>query len=202
VYDGTAFHRVVPGFVVQGGYLATRKDPLDERQQSYVRTLQPEFNDTKHDRGILSMARGPELASATTSFFIVLAPADSLDGKYTAFGRVVDGLEVVERMEVVTLEGETPVKRIDVTRRARYSGELMLKGSRDAVLHRMQPVSIHGQLFYDLHYRFVDEPDSQMRVARVGGEALGHAIAEGGSRASRFSCRGCHRSPSRRVTVS
>ena len=43
----------------------------------------------------------------------------------------------------------------------------MLKGSRDAVLHRMQPVSIHGQLFYDLHYRFVDEPDSQMRVARV-----------------------------------
>ena len=55
----------------------------------------------------------------------------------------------------------------------------MLKGSREAVLHRMQPVSIHGQLFYDLHYRFVDEPDSQMRVARVGGEALAHAIAEG-----------------------
>jgi len=55
----------------------------------------------------------------------------------------------------------------------------MLKGSRDAVLHRMQPVSIHGQLFYDLHYRFVDEPDSQMRVARVGGEALAHKLAEG-----------------------
>ena len=116
VYDGTAFHRVVPGFVVQGGYLVTRKEPLDERQQSFVRTLQPEFNDTKHDRGILSMARGAELASATTSFFVVLAPADTLDGKYTAFGRVVDGLEVVEAMEVVTLEGETPTKRIDVTR--------------------------------------------------------------------------------------
>ena len=55
----------------------------------------------------------------------------------------------------------------------------MRKGSREAVLHRMQPVSILGQLFYDLHYRFADEPDSQMRVARVGGEALGHAIAEG-----------------------
>jgi peptidyl-prolyl cis-trans isomerase B (cyclophilin B) len=116
VYDGTAFHRVVPGFVVQGGYLATRKEPLDERQQSYVRTLQPEFNDTKHDRGILSMARGTELASATTSFFVVLGPADTLDGKYTAFGRVVEGIEVVEAMEVVTLEGETPTKRIDVTR--------------------------------------------------------------------------------------
>jgi peptidyl-prolyl cis-trans isomerase B (cyclophilin B) len=116
VYDGTAFHRVVPGFVTQGGYLATRKEPLDERQQSYVRTLQPEFNDMKHDRGILSMARGTELASATTSFFIVLGPADSLDGKYTAFGRVVDGMDVVEKMEVVTLEGETPTKRIDVIR--------------------------------------------------------------------------------------
>ena len=55
----------------------------------------------------------------------------------------------------------------------------MLKGSRDAVLHRVQPVSIHGQLFYDLHYRFADEPDSQMRVARVGGEAIGPKIAEG-----------------------
>ena len=116
VYDGTAFHRVVPGFVVQGGYLATRKDPLDERQQSFVRPLQPEFNDTKHDKGILSMARGAEPASATTSFFVVLGPADTLDGKYTAFGRVVDGLEVVEAMEVATLDGETPTRRIDVTR--------------------------------------------------------------------------------------
>jgi hypothetical protein len=55
----------------------------------------------------------------------------------------------------------------------------MLKGSRDAVLHRVQPVSIHGQLFYDLHYRFVDEPDSQMHVARVGGEAIAPKIEEG-----------------------
>ena len=55
----------------------------------------------------------------------------------------------------------------------------MLKGSRDAVLHRMQPISIHGQLSYDLHYRFVDEPDSQMRVARVGPEALVPGLQEG-----------------------
>jgi peptidyl-prolyl cis-trans isomerase B (cyclophilin B) len=93
-----------------------RLRPLDERQQSFVRTLQPEFNDTKHDRGILSMARGAEPASATTSFFVVLGPADTLDGKYTAFGRVVDGIEVIEAMEVVGLQGETPIKRIDVTR--------------------------------------------------------------------------------------
>jgi hypothetical protein len=55
----------------------------------------------------------------------------------------------------------------------------MLKGSRDAVLHRMQPISIHGQLSYDVHYKFADEPDEQMRVARVGPEALTAGLQEG-----------------------
>ncbi|HTI41299.1 MAG TPA: hypothetical protein VL693_05705 [Vicinamibacterales bacterium] len=56
----------------------------------------------------------------------------------------------------------------------------MLKGSRDAVLHKLQPISIHGQLSYDVHYRFTDEPDSQLRVARVGAEALEPGLQEGG----------------------
>jgi peptidyl-prolyl cis-trans isomerase B (cyclophilin B) len=116
VYDGTSFHRVVPGFVIQGGYLATRKEPLDERQQGYVRTLEPEFNATRHERGILSMARGAELASATSSFFIVLAPADSLDGAYTAFGRVTGGMDAIEKIESAPREGEAPTTRIEVTR--------------------------------------------------------------------------------------
>ena len=102
--------------MIQGGYLATRKEPLDERQQSYVRTLEPEFNATKHERGTLSMARGAEPASATTSFFIVLGPAESLDGKYTAFGRVVAGMDVIDKIEVVNREGETPITRIEVSR--------------------------------------------------------------------------------------
>ena len=55
----------------------------------------------------------------------------------------------------------------------------MLKGSRDAVLRRMQPISIHGQLSYDVHYHFLDEPDSQPRVARVGGEALAQGLQVG-----------------------
>ena len=55
----------------------------------------------------------------------------------------------------------------------------MLKGSRDAVLHKLQPISIHGQLSYDVHYRFEDEPDSQMRVARVGGEAIAQGLQPG-----------------------
>jgi peptidyl-prolyl cis-trans isomerase B (cyclophilin B) len=116
VYDGTAFHRVVPGFVIQGGHMPTRRDPLDGRQHSYVRPLPPEFNATVHDRGIVSMARGADPASATSSFFIVLAPATSLDGQYTVFGRVVDGMEVVAKIEGVAVDGETPVARIEVTR--------------------------------------------------------------------------------------
>jgi hypothetical protein len=55
----------------------------------------------------------------------------------------------------------------------------MLKGSRDAVLYRVQPISIHGQLSYDIHYKFADEPDNQARVARVGGEAIGVGIQAG-----------------------
>jgi peptidyl-prolyl cis-trans isomerase B (cyclophilin B) len=122
VYDGTAFHRVVPGFVIQGGHLPTRGEPLDERQQSYVRPLQPEFNTTVHDRGIVSMARGADPASATSSFFIVLAPAPSLDKQYTAFGRVVDGMDVVAKIEGVAVDGESPVARIEVNRVRIISG--------------------------------------------------------------------------------
>jgi peptidyl-prolyl cis-trans isomerase B (cyclophilin B) len=113
VFDGTAFHRVVKGFVVQTGSLHTR-GPLSEKQQKLVRNLPPEFNDTPHVKGIVSMARGDDPASATTSFFIVTGPASSLDGKYTAFGRVIDGMAAVEAIEAASLDGESPVTRIDL----------------------------------------------------------------------------------------
>ncbi len=116
VYEGTAFHRIARGFVIQGGFLPTRRDALDERQQSYVRMLQPEFSDTPHDRGIVSMARGDDPASATSSFFIVLARTPALDRQYTVFGRVVAGMDVVEKMEAAPINGETPVERIEMTR--------------------------------------------------------------------------------------
>ena len=71
VYDGTSFHRIVRGFVIQGGHMPTRRGPLDEKQQAFVRNLQPEFNPTPHVRGIVSMARiGDDTASALSSFFI------------------------------------------------------------------------------------------------------------------------------------
>lgn len=114
VFDGTAFHRVVRGFVVQTGSLDSR-GPLDETQQKIVRPLAPEFNDTPHVKGVLSMARGDDPGSATTSFFIVTGDAPSLDGKYTAFGRVIQGIETVEAIEQAALSGEAPVKRIELT---------------------------------------------------------------------------------------
>ena len=55
----------------------------------------------------------------------------------------------------------------------------MLKGSRDAILHKLQPISIHGQLSYDVHYMFADDPEDQMRVARVGAEALAQGLQDG-----------------------
>ncbi len=116
VYDGTAFHRVVKGFVIQGGHMPTRREPPSERQEGYIRTLQPEFSQTTHVRGTVSMARGEDPASATSSFFIVLGPAPALDGRYSVFGRVVEGLDVVDKIEAQPVEGETPVTRIEVTR--------------------------------------------------------------------------------------
>jgi peptidyl-prolyl cis-trans isomerase B (cyclophilin B) len=113
VLDGTSFHRVVKGFVVQTGFLSTR-GPLTEKQQKIVRPLPPEFNDTKHVKGIVSMARLDDPASATTSFFICTGDASALDGKYTAFGRVVDGMNVVETIEQAPLNGEEPVSRIEL----------------------------------------------------------------------------------------
>lgn len=113
VFDGTAFHRVVRGFVVQTGSVTSR-GPLTEAQQKLVRPLAPEFNDIKHVKGIVSMARGDDPASATTSFFIVTADAASLDGKYTAFGRVVDGLAAVEAIEQAPVTGDAPVNRIEL----------------------------------------------------------------------------------------
>lgn len=113
VFDGMAFHRVVRGFAVQTGSLDSRP-PLLEKQQKLVTMLQPEFNDTKHVPGIVSMARGDGPASASTSFFIVTGNGSSLDGKYTAFGKVLDGMPAVQAIESAPVNGETPVTRIQV----------------------------------------------------------------------------------------
>ena len=112
-YDGTAIHRVVPDFVLQGGDLATREPPLpDFRKQDLVRRLKPEFNETGHVKGVVSMARSDDPDSAETSFFICLGDASGLDREYTVFGRVVEGLEVLDKYQKVEVDGETPKQRL------------------------------------------------------------------------------------------
>ena len=114
VYDGIAFHRIVPGFVIQSGHLPTRRDMLTDRQQRFIENLDPEFNDTPHVRGVVSMARLDDPSSASTSFFIVTDTSPELDGTYTAFGVVTEGLDVVSAIEAVPVEGETPVDRVEI----------------------------------------------------------------------------------------
>jgi peptidyl-prolyl cis-trans isomerase B (cyclophilin B) len=114
VYDGMAFHRVAPGFVIQTGAEGTRATGFTEKQRKLVGPMAPEFNDTKHEKGIVSMARGTDPGSATTSFFITTGTAPALDGQYTAFGRVTGGIAAVEAIEKAPRNDETPINRIDL----------------------------------------------------------------------------------------
>ena len=114
VFDGMSFHRVVEGMLIQTGWLGSRERPLDERQQRHVTTLQPEFSGTPHVRGIVSMAHGDDPASASTSFFICTDTVRTLDGKYTVFGRVVDGMTTVDAIESLPLDDETPTQRVEI----------------------------------------------------------------------------------------
>jgi peptidyl-prolyl cis-trans isomerase B (cyclophilin B) len=115
-YDGVSFHRIVPGFVIQTGWLDTRSKPVLDRAMKYVTSLEPEFNATLHVPGIVSMAHGDDPASADTSFFIVTGIASSLDNNYTVFGHVVDGMNVVHTIEAVPIDGETPLARVALRR--------------------------------------------------------------------------------------
>ncbi|HXU35427.1 MAG TPA: peptidylprolyl isomerase [Blastocatellia bacterium] len=114
-YDHTAFHRIITGFVIQGGLGSTRADNRPHPADKWVHKLKGEFSRTAlHIRGVLSMARASDPDSADTSFFIVLGAAPHLDGKYTIFGKVVDGFETIELIEKAARHGETPDQRIEL----------------------------------------------------------------------------------------
>ncbi len=106
-YDGTIFHRIVKGFMIQGGD-PNSKDPAKEN--SYGEggpgyNIKAEFNDHGHERGVISMARGPDPDSAGSQFFVCLAPVRRLDHQYTTFGKLIKGDDVLEKI------GDTPVTR-------------------------------------------------------------------------------------------
>lgn len=108
VYDDTLIHRVVPNFVIQTGSPTFRQTPLTAKQSALIRNLAPEFTNTPNVPGILSMARGDDPGSATTSFFICTGECRGLDNLYAVFGRVVRGMDVVTAIATVAVDGETP----------------------------------------------------------------------------------------------
>ena len=116
-YDGTAFHRVIKGFMIQGG------DPLtkDDAQQNRWGTGDPgykikaEFNAKSHDRGVLSMARSQDPDSAGSQFFICHGPAKFLDRQYTAFGKLIKGEDVLDKIGTTpTASSDRPHKRMNI----------------------------------------------------------------------------------------
>jgi cyclophilin family peptidyl-prolyl cis-trans isomerase len=115
-YDGTIFHRVIPGFMVQGG------DPNSKSQDRSTHgtggpgyTIKAEFNDVPHTRGVLSMARSQDPDSAGSQFFIVVKDSSFLDGQYTVFGEVLDGMDVADKIVNSPRDGnDNPNERIEM----------------------------------------------------------------------------------------
>ena len=133
-YDGTIVHRIVKGFMIQGGD-PNSKDP--GKESSYGQggpgyKIKAEFNDHSHDRGVISMARSSDPDSAGSQFFICLAHVPRLDGKYTTFGKLIKGGDVLKKI------GDTPLTR-------NSTGE-MSKPTKRVVIERIKIVpedSIH-----------------------------------------------------------
>ncbi len=119
-YNGTIFHRVIPGFMIQGGDPNT-KDP--SKPETYGTggpgyALPAEFNRISHERGIVSAARSPgDFNSAGSQFFIVVDKASFLDGQYTVFGEVVKGMEVADKIvnQPRSHRNDLPLERIEMT---------------------------------------------------------------------------------------
>jgi peptidyl-prolyl cis-trans isomerase B (cyclophilin B) len=98
-YDGVKFHRVIPGFMIQGGDPNSKDDNRsDDGTGGPGYKIKAEFSDTPHVRGILSMARTPDPDSAGSQFFIMVSDKAFLDGKYSVFGKVIQGMDVVDKI--------------------------------------------------------------------------------------------------------
>jgi peptidyl-prolyl cis-trans isomerase B (cyclophilin B) len=117
-YNATIFHRVIPGFMIQGGDPNTKdlnkKDVYGMGGPGY--SVKGEFNDTPHKRGIVSMARSNDPDSAGSQFFIVVEDSPFLDGKYTVFGQVVKGMGVADKIVMQPRDArDNPTERIEMT---------------------------------------------------------------------------------------
>ena len=116
-YDGTAFHRVIPGFMIQGGDPNTKNDGAKNTwgMGGPGYSVAAEFNAKHHARGILSMARAQDPNSAGSQFFICHADAGNLDGQYTVFGNLIKGFDVLDKIATTPTEApDRPIKRVNV----------------------------------------------------------------------------------------
>jgi peptidyl-prolyl cis-trans isomerase B (cyclophilin B) len=117
-YNGTAFHRVIPNFMIQGGDPNSKNKPrntwgMGDPSQT---TVPAEFNETHHGRGILSAARTPDPNSATSQFFICVADAGFLDRQYTVYGEVLKGMDVADKIVNSKRDGaDNPLEKIEMT---------------------------------------------------------------------------------------
>lgn len=116
-YDGTAFHRVIPGFMIQGGDPNSIDAPRDmwgygNKRQKRVKA---EFNDISHTRGIMSAARSQDPDSASSQFFICVADAKFLDRQYTVYGQVLEGMDLVDKIVSAKRDrGDNPIEKIEM----------------------------------------------------------------------------------------
>ena len=116
-YDGTAFHRVIPGFMIQGGDPNTKNDAAKDTwgMGGPGYSINAEFNSKHHARGILSMARSQDPNSGGSQFFICHADAGSLDGQYTVFGNLIKGFDVLDKIATTpTEQPDRPLKRVNI----------------------------------------------------------------------------------------
>ena len=116
-YNGTTFHRVIPGFMIQGGDPnTTSTDRSSHGMGGPGHTVKAEFSKKPHKRGILSMARSASPDSAGSQFFICVADSFFLDGQYTVFGEVVSGMDAVDAIVSQPTDGsDNPLERIEMT---------------------------------------------------------------------------------------
>lgn len=115
-YDGTTFHRVIPGFMIQGGDPNSKNpDRSSHGMGGPGHRVKAEFNSQPHRRGVLSMARSNDPDSAGSQFFICVADSNFLDWKYTAFGEVVSGMEIADKVVQMKRDGrDNPLERVEM----------------------------------------------------------------------------------------
>ena len=116
-YNGTLFHRIIPGFMIQGGDPGTKTKPRENWGNSdpTLTKVPAEFSELKHHRGAVSAARGKNINSASTQFFICVDERSDLDGNYSVFGNVLSGMEVADKIvELSRDEGDRPIERVEM----------------------------------------------------------------------------------------